>query len=91
MRRPCFWDAIQKSVEPKQNVLSKIPIAELAGRNRLLVENHQGILAYSKQEIQIKVSYGRLAVVGTDLQLMQISREQLVITGQIAEIQVSER
>ena len=88
---PHIMGSIHNAMEQKQDLLKTVPIAELAGYNRLLVENHQGVLAYSPLEIQMKVSFGKIAVTGTNLQLMQISREQLVITGRITGIQVIER
>lgn len=63
--------------------LVKMPLVELAGHSRVLVENHQGILAYSMETIAIKVCFGRLVINGNCLKLMQICKEQLVITGQI--------
>ncbi len=67
----------------KPDVLSKIPLVELAGQKRVLIENHSGVLAYSPEEIQIKVSYGKLSVCGEGLSLLEMSHEQLVIRGQI--------
>lgn len=65
---------------------SKAPLLELAGDSRVLIENHHGVLAYSLEEIQIKVKYGKLSVGGSDLKIMQMSKEQLVICGQIDKI-----
>lgn len=66
-----------------QEGISKLPLVEIAGQNRVLIENHLGVIGYSLEEIQIKVSYGKLTVSGAQLRFMQISREQLVITGKI--------
>jgi len=62
---------------------TRIPVAELCGRNRLLIENHLGVLAYGTEEIRIKVNFGFIQVTGTDLKLMELCREQLVIMGRI--------
>lgn len=70
----------------KAEILSKVPIVELAGQNRLLIENHQGVLGYSLEEIQVRVSYGCVCITGSDLRLMQLSREQLVICGRVDAI-----
>lgn len=75
----------------KSNILKKIPLVELAGQNRVLIENHLGVLAYSLEEIQVKVSYGKVMVTGNNLKLMQLSREQLVITGHIDTLQLYRR
>ena len=66
--------------------LTKIPLVELAGQNRVLIENHGGVLAYGLEEITIKVAYGSLKITGNQLRLMELCREQLVITGQIASV-----
>ncbi len=66
--------------------LTKIPLVELAGQNRVLIENHGGVLAYGLEEITVKVAYGSLKVMGSQLRLMELCREQLVITGQIASV-----
>ena len=71
--------------------LQKVPLVEIAGENRVLVENHLGVIAYSTERIQIKVSYGKLAVSGTQLRLMQLSGEQLVITGNVDMVELIRR
>ena len=65
-----------------------IPIAELCGRNRVLIENHMGVLSYGIHEIRIKVNFGSLQVTGSDLKLMELCKEQLVIIGQIDALMV---
>ncbi len=63
--------------------LIKQPIVEIVGQSRVLIENHQGVLAYSLEEIEIKVSYGKIIITGNDLKLMQMSCDQLVVKGRI--------
>ena len=66
--------------------LKKVPLVEIAGQNRVLVENHMGVLAYSLEQILIKVAFGTITVTGSQLRLMQLCNEQLVITGTIQAI-----
>lgn len=68
--------------------LTKQPIVEIAGQNRVLIENHQGVLAYSPEEIGIRVSYGKIVITGSGLKLMQISCDQLVVKGHIDSLQL---
>ena len=56
----------------KVNIPSMLPIVELVGQGRLLIENHQGVLSYSTEEIKIKVCYGCVIITGEKLQLMEI-------------------
>lgn len=70
----------------KREAISKLPLVEIVGQTRVLIENHRGVIGYSSDEIQIKVSYGKLSVTGSCLTFMQISKEQLVITGKISAV-----
>ena len=65
------------------DIHSKIPLVELAGHSRVLIENHIGVLSYSQEEITIRVSYGCLQISGQKMMLVEMTREQLVISGQI--------
>ncbi len=69
-------------------VSRKIPLVEIAGKNRVLIENHLGVLAYSLENIQIRVTYGKLSVNGSQLMLLEMNREQLVIQGNIASLEL---
>lgn len=59
----------------------KLPLIEIAGEKRVLIENHLSVVQYSREQITIKVSYGCVQVKGKRLELAKLSREQLVITG----------
>ena len=72
-------------------IQGKLPLAELTGFNRVLIENHTGVLAYSQEVITVKVSCGSLQINGQNMMLAEMSREQLVITGQIEGVQVHRR
>ena len=61
----------------------KLPLVELTGHSRVLVENHIGVIAYSQEKIVIRVSFGSLVISGENLKLAEMQREQLVIFGQI--------
>ena len=67
-------------------LLGKAPLVEIAGENRVLIENHLGVVCYCPEEIQIKVCYGIISVAGQGLQFMQLNREQLVVNGRIDNV-----
>lgn len=71
--------------------LPRIPLVEIYGQRRVLIENHQGIIAYGCNEILIKVRYGRICVSGECLKLVNMSRERLVITGRIFAVNLQGR
>ena len=64
------------------------PIAELAGDRRVLIEGHQGVTEYTRERVTVKVPYGWLWVCGCGLELRQMSKQQLVISGRIDCLQL---
>lgn len=78
-RRDVLGRLMQESAAP----LPGLPIAELAGDRRLLIENHHGVSEYSPNQIRICVRYGELCVTGCGLTLAKMSKEQMVILGRI--------
>ena len=70
----------------RSDVLARFPILEVSGTNRLLIENHLGILGYSLEEICVKVSYGYIRIYGNNLRFVQLNKEQVVISGCIMSV-----
>ena len=58
-------------------------LAEIYGTDRLLVEQHRGILSYGTEVIRIGATYGVLVVEGDALRLCCMSKSQLVVRGTI--------
>lgn len=67
------------------------PIVEIAGDNRVLIENHFGVKEYGTQRITVKVKYGCVCVSGRGLELQRMTKEQLVIKGRIDCVTVQRR
>lgn len=72
--------------ELAQMSLPGMPIVEVAGDRRVLVENHHGVCAYSTERILIKVAYGCVCIQGCALELLRMSADQLIIRGKIESI-----
>lgn len=80
-------DSADLSGEPMPGV----PVVELAGDRRVLIERHSGVTEYSGERICVKVHYGVVCVCGCGLELTRMTREQLVITGRIDAVQLQRR
>lgn len=66
-------------------------LVEIAGDSRVLIENHCGITQYSRERICVKVKFGVVSVCGCNLELIRMTREQLIISGKIEQIGLSRR
>lgn len=71
--------------------LPGVPVVELAGDRRVLIERHKGVTAYSDEQICVRLSYGYLSICGCNLELTRMTREQLIISGRIDGIQIQRR
>lgn len=58
-------------------------VVEMIGDNRVLIENHCGIVAYDTNEICVKTKCGVIHICGEELELVKMTKEQLVIVGEI--------
>lgn len=67
------------------------PLVELAGDRRVLIEHHQGVIQYGKEQICVKVRYGTVLVTGCGLELARMTKEQLVICGRIDSVTLNRR
>lgn len=87
MRRG-FWERVIAAADLMTEVRPGVPLVELVGYDRLLIENHRSVLGYDCHEIRIRVKFGQILVCGTDMQLSCMSCDQLLITGQIESIRL---
>lgn len=67
------------------------PIVELSGDRRVLIEHHFGVKEYGRTRITVKMSYGQVSILGECLEILRMTKEQLVICGKIHEIHLQRR
>jgi len=77
--------------ELETEILPGLPILELAGDRRVLVERHSGVIEYGPERIRVRVSYGAVCISGCDLELTRMSHQQLVISGRIDSVCLQRR
>ena len=63
-----------------------LPLIEIAGESRVLIENHFGVTQYSRETICVKVKFGHVCVDGVALELARMTKGQLVVTGRIDRV-----
>lgn len=71
--------------------LPGVPVVEIAGDRRVLIERHRGVVEYGAQRICVRVSYGIICVTGCGLELTRMTGQQLIISGQIDCVQLQRR
>ena len=82
-----FWERLAL---PGESLPGQV-LVEITGENRVLIENHGGVREYSRERIGVNVQYGVLLVCGSCLELKCMTREILVICGNIEGIALKRR
>lgn len=84
MKRKGDWmQKLAEGLDLPSEPIPGMPLVEIAGERRVLVENHGGVCQYGPEQICIRVKYGTISVQGRGLELARMSREQLIISGRI--------
>lgn len=86
-----FFEQLSEYADISMEPLSTQPIIEIAGENRVLIENHFGVKEYSRQKITAAVKFGCVHICGTGLNILRMTKEQLIIQGRIMAISLERR
>lgn len=68
--------------------LKGVPLVEILGNKRALIENHCGVIAYSTDLICVRVNQGEIEIHGSGLTLMRMTGSQMIVTGKINNVQL---
>lgn len=75
----------------QEESLPGVPVVEIAGDRRVLIECHCGVTEYGPGGIGVRVKFGTIMVRGSSLCLSHMSRERLVVSGQIDSVELIRR
>ena len=84
-------DQLSSAADLEGEAIPGVPLIEIAGDRRVLIEHHCGVTEYGCEEIHIKVRYGEIAVCGNKLELSRMTKDQLIICGCIESVKLIRR
>lgn len=90
-RRGDWMERISEGLDLPGQPMPGIPLVEISGENRVLIENHKGVCQYGADKICVKVKYGQIAIQGCGLEMARMTREQLIIRGRIDCVSIIRR
>lgn len=70
-------------LELPKDVVMDLPRITLLGDMQLYVENHRGIIEYTKERIRISTGLGELLINGSSLVLRNIFPDEIAVDGKI--------
>ena len=90
-RRKNWIQNLSETMDLPGEPMPGIPLVELAGDNRVLIENHGPIVEYGPERIRVVLKYGQLCICGHKLTLGRMSHDQLVVSGTINSLTIIRR
>ncbi len=69
-----------------EEVVSNVPKITMIGFDEILIENYKGILEYEEIYIRINTHIGIVNINGFNLNLEQMSKDDILVTGKIDSI-----
>lgn len=77
-------------MELEPDILPGLPVIELFGNQRLIIENYLRVTDYSAEQIYIALSFGHLQIYGSNLLLARLAQDKLVVTGRIQKLSLND-
>ncbi|HHT50304.1 MAG TPA: sporulation protein YqfC [Eubacteriaceae bacterium] len=74
---------ISETLELPKEITLDLPKITLIGNLQLNIENHKGIIEYNTQRIRISSNSGMIKIIGQNLYIKTIIKEEIIITGEI--------
>jgi sporulation protein YqfC len=69
-------------------LLDGVPRLTLTGARQLRIENHRCLLSFSAETLEVGCGKLRLLVLGEDLRIVCLDREELLVEGKILSVEV---
>lgn len=80
------FSRINNLLDLPQEVVSNEPKITIVGFKETLIENYKNILEYEENFIKINTHIGTVSFWGDNLRLRQMSKEDIIIEGNIEKI-----
>lgn len=82
-KRRSILERLTAAADLQDETVTRLPLVEIAGDKRVLIENHQGVVEYGPEQISVRVKFGSICVCGKRLELARMLKGQLIISGRI--------
>ena len=69
------------------DVIMDLPRITIIGQLHIYIENHKGVLAFSKEELRLSMKRGQLLIKGQEFILKTILPEEILLEGSIQKVE----
>ncbi|WP_067837039.1 sporulation protein YqfC [Amphibacillus sediminis] len=75
---------------PAQHHILNLPRITMIGSIHVYIENHRGLLRFTSNEIELRVTQGLLTISGRHLVIKMLLTEEILIEGEIIAVTFKE-
>ena len=86
-----FLHRLTEATQLQDEAIPGLPLVEIMDTQRVLIENHQGVVEYGTNRISVKVKFGTVSICGCNLELARMIKGQLIISGRIDSVHLQRR
>ncbi len=80
-------NVMSEILELPKDIMLGLPKVTMIGKLEIYIENHKGIIEYSKEIIRINTSLGVLKITGKEMNIKNIITEEVSIIGEIISVE----
>jgi len=84
-----FRRYLAETLELPKDIVLDVPKMIIIGNIQASIENHRGLIHYDSNNIRVNTSVGIYKITGSNLIIKNIMAEEIVITGDIDNIDIS--
>lgn len=77
---------VGQALDMPRELILNLPHLSIVGNEDIIVQNHQGLLAYASDLVRIKTTSGILNIAGRQLMINKITNEYIRLTGRLTSI-----
>lgn len=82
--------SLSEILELPKDIVLDLPKITMIGNIQVYIENHKGIIEYSKQRIRINTNIGILRLTGKGMYIRTIVTEEVIVVGEIETLEFQE-
>ena len=86
--RKNFLDHLSVAADLQDEAIPGLPLVEILGNRRVLIEHHCGVTEYGADQICVKVKQGAIAIFGCNLELALMTKDRLIVSGCIGGVKL---
>ncbi|EOD01881.1 sporulation protein YqfC [Caldisalinibacter kiritimatiensis] len=79
--------SLSEILELPKDIMLDLPKITMVGNLQVYIENHKGIIEYSKERIRINTRRGVIRIVGKNMYIRTIVTEEIIVVGEIETVE----